>query len=151
MDIKQYSVGIPENFVEQIMQFAREHTSLSRSNRGGVQCEFHNNIPKWTQPVVDTVISTLENYTIDSAWFNVNGPGHDVRWHMHKIKGFAAVLYVQVPDLSGCIEFKQKREFVKIQPAKGQLLLFNGNLMHQVLPNLSTENRVSIAFNLTKL
>jgi hypothetical protein len=55
------------------------------------------------------------------------------------------VLYVQVPG--GDIEFRRGGAYWCETPKQGDLLMFPGKLDHRVLPNLSTDYRISIAFN----
>lgn len=147
-DIYQTTVSVPTYLINNIVNLSKLHPGISRSNIGGWQYEIHRSPPIWAQSILDQVIDTLPNYKIDSIWFNINGPGHYNRWHTHRIRKHAAVLYVQVPENSGHIEFRQKHQVHKIYPTVGQLLVFPSDLEHRVLMNNSTENRISVAFNL---
>ena len=58
------------------------------------------------------------------------------------------MLYVQVPENSGGIEFRRQEEYQVFYPTAGDFIEFSGNLAHRVLPNLSDDYRISVAFNL---
>jgi hypothetical protein len=83
--------------------------------------------------------------SIDTWWFNVNLQGEGTGWHSHSRWARVGVLYVQVP--AGLIEFKQGEAYWTETPQQGDLLVFLGDLEHRVLPNTSSDVRISIAFN----
>jgi hypothetical protein len=51
----------------------------------------------------------------------------------------------------GDIEFKKGEAYWTESPKAGDLLVFPGSLEHRVLPNSSTDTRISIAFNFKKI
>jgi hypothetical protein len=57
------------------------------------------------------------------------------------------VLYVQTPENSGGIEFRRQEEYQVFYPAAEDFIQFAGSLAHRVLPNLSSNYRISVAFN----
>ena len=151
MDLQEFKFNIPD-IVDLILAERDKESSVNRSNVGGFQGFFYNDIPNWIQPIIHQINKLLPEYKIEDAWFNVTGPGAFNRWHRHRRLDNAKVLvvYVQVPDNSGMIEFQQGRKFVKIMPKSGTGIVFAGDLLHQVLTNKSSDYRISIAFNLIK-
>ena len=149
MDIQQYKIDIPD--ITDIILSTRSHTpGVKCSSKGGFQDYFYKDPPEWVVPVIDQVRELFPDYRIFDAWFNVNGPGHSNRWHRHHIDEFSAVVYVQVPEDSGYIEFQNGRKFFKIMPEAGDVIAFSSNVMHRVLENKSNDHRISIAFNLIR-
>lgn len=104
------------------------------------------------------------------AWININGKGAMNSPHTHPGCHWSGVYYVRVPDpeamsQSGQIEFLDPRGGVAganalpetdcfaskhpVIPRSGMLLIFPPYLVHWVYPNESSEERMSIAFNIT--
>jgi len=118
---------------------------------------------------------TLE-MRIDQMWAIVNPPGAYNTQHTHPHSLWSGVYYVQVPEASGSILFKDPRpgsimfsprhkgrgrartEFREVMEHKaiaGQSIIFPSFLPHAVEPNLSRKKgddalRVAISFNLTQ-
>jgi uncharacterized protein (TIGR02466 family) len=104
-----------------------------------------------------------------NLWINSNPIAGFNRPHIHPDTLIAGVYYVSYPQQSGSIIFKhpainfqyhvgqsileKTNEFTSanwiVNPTPGMLLLFPGWLEHYVEPNTSTEDRISIAFNLS--
>ncbi len=121
--------------------------------RGGQYGTWHsqrmNHNPfEWFESTYSQVQQALGSLTIDQWWFNCGGPGDENRWHSHSPYKWAGVLYIQISNMAGAIEFKKNGSFQVFNPEIGDLLLFPGNLAHRVRKNLSTEHRISAAFNL---
>jgi uncharacterized protein (TIGR02466 family) len=109
---------------------------------------------------------------IDNIWININSKGGFNRPHLHNDDLFSGVFYLKTPDKCGNIVFShpaQQHQYhyradypiveqwtetnsgIMFQHAQvGKLILFPSWLVHYVEPNLSDEDRISIAFN-TKL
>lgn len=102
----------------------------------------------WFQQTYNRVAAAVAPLEIDLWWFNCGEAGDEYRWHNHSPCPYAAVLYVQVPENSGGIEFRKMGEFDVFQPQAGDFIKFSGNLAHRVQPNLSDDYRISVAFNL---
>lgn len=101
-------------------------------------------------PWFDNVYKAVEAQegAIDSWWFNVNTLGEYTGWHSHSRWHKVGVLYIQVP--AGDIEFRQGGAYWTESPQTGDLLVFPGSLEHRVLPNISEQVRISVAFNFKK-
>lgn len=100
-----------------------------------------------------------------NMWFNINKKGSFNTLHNHQGSILSGVYYVDVPDAGmGNIEFlrdddyqyympqlKKYNQFTSQKasytPKTGMLLIFPSWLKHQVLPNNSDKERVSISFN----
>lgn len=150
MDIKEYTVEIPEGLIDNIIDHMQVRISNTCSNRGGWQADYQNDPPVWIQPFYATLVEFFAGYKITRAWFNVNGPGHSNRSHRHHVGETSAVLYLQVPPNSGRIVFQEHRTFTPIDPVPGKLIMFSSDILHSVEENKSQENRISMAFNLVR-
>ena len=103
---------------------------------------------------------------LDSLWVNVLKPGGGHSGHIHPHSIISGTLYVEVPEGSGSIRFEdprlgllmhspprtpgappEQRNFVHIEPAAGDLLLWESWLRHEVMPSAAKAERVSISFN----
>ena len=151
MNLLEFTVEIPTDLAANILAFKQQLPDGNHcSNKGGWQIDYQDNIPDWLQSTYDQVIEYLSEYTVKRAWINVNGPGHSNRWHRHHLDDYTAVLYVQVPENSGKMEFRVDHINYPIQPIVGKLFAFSSNYMHCVHENKSQENRISLAFNLVR-
>lgn len=151
MQIQEYTVEIPSDLANNILAFKHSHPASNHcSNRGGWQIDYQDDIPQWIKSTYDQATAHMSGYAVKRAWINVNGPGHSNRWHRHHIDDYTAVLYVQVPENSGIMEFRVDRVDYPIQPVVGKLFVFSSNYMHCVHENKSADDRISMAFNLVK-
>ena len=105
------------------------------------------------------------------CWININPPGAWNIVHTHPGWHMGAVLFIDSPPACGDLRIIGLRESlglnvgpempseaaasepflrrgIDISPRQGDLFLFPGWLPHQVLPNRSDADRISIAFNL---
>lgn len=103
---------------------------------------------------------------LDSLWVNVLKPGGGHSGHIHPHSIISGTLYIEVPPGAGTIRFEdprlpmlmhspprtadapaEQRNFVHIEPAAGDLLLWESWLRHEVMPSAAKADRVSISFN----
>lgn len=109
--------------------------------------------------VVETQISAM--------WGVINGKGHANATHNHPHAWLSGVYYVKVPadaSKAGSIGFRDpnlartytqsfyrtvQSDAVQFPPAEGKLVMFPGWCEHFVGPNLTDEDRVAIAFNIS--
>lgn len=99
-----------------------------------------------------------------NAWFNINGKGDYNLLHNHHGSIISGVYYPFAEKDMGNIEFHRAddmqyymptlqkynqftSEKAVYKPETGLLLLFPSWLKHQVLPNKSNKERISLAFN----
>lgn len=83
-------------------------------------------------------------------WFNAMRPGQRTLPHHHDENDelLSAVYYIRVPENSGDLILHTTDDSVRIRPQEGKLVLFAPAMLHEVTPNLSTELRLSVAFNI---
>tara|TARA_R110000803_G_C11790475_1_gene297963 strand:- start:64 stop:582 length:519 start_codon:yes stop_codon:yes gene_type:complete len=91
------------------------------------------------------------NFHINKLWINISPPSAHNQIHNHgKLNEVSGVLYLQCPPNSGNfimynnIDFNTRYNFT---PSPKTLFLFSSISYHLVEPNLSQEDRISIAFN----
>ena len=104
------------------------------------------------------------------AWVNINNKGHFNMPHLHPMSNLSGVVWLKCPQNCGNIVFMSPYEFMGHQeielysdgfkeqynqytsyyftPTEGCIVLFPSYLMHEVRPNKSNEDRISIAFNM---
>jgi hypothetical protein len=120
--------------------------------RGGAYGTWHSrrirtNPYPWFEATFNRVSEAVGDLTIDEWWFNCGEPLDEYRWHTHSPYLWAGVLYIQTPENSGGIEFRQQEEYYTHTPQAGEFLLFSGNLAHRILKNHSEDFRISVGFN----
>lgn len=103
---------------------------------------------------------------ITDYWVNVYKTGDAQEAHVHQNNVLSGIYYVKTPKSCGDLLFHStladvmldppktqiddfNTEVASITPVAGQMLLFRSSLRHSVKPNRSTEDRISVAFNLT--
>ena len=104
------------------------------------------------------------------AWVNINKPGDYNIKHHHPTCDLSGVVWLKVPQNSGVITFENPVEFQTynliesyteeykqsnnlchswfFKPIEGRMLVFPSYLLHDVGQNKSTEDRISVSFNL---
>lgn len=151
MELQEYTIDIPQDLATNILAFKESIPDGNHcSNRGGWQIDYQDAPPDWIETTYQAVKDLVPEYTVKRAWINVNGPGHSNRWHRHHVNEYTAVLYIQVPENSGKMEFRVDHINYPIQPVVGKFYIFSSNYMHCVHENKSNDNRISMAFNLIK-
>ena len=122
-----------------------------------VNLEYHLNL------FAKEVMNYENSFYITHSWVNINPPGSFHKTHCHVNSIFSGVLYLRIPTNSPLIQFnKAVRSELMVSPLQwnsyntaewkmsvdqGDLLIFPSSLQHEVLPNYSAEDRVSLAFN----
>ena len=103
---------------------------------------------------------------VDNFWININSANHYNKAHVHQRSIFSGVYYVKSNPNSGRIEFNNQsdRDFIlqtftdqnkytvselNYDAIVGRVVVFPSWIQHSVSPNLSTQDRISIAFNMT--
>ena len=107
---------------------------------------------------------------IVSAWVNINPPNSFNTKHSHPDCNLAGVLWIKTPKDCGNIvfqspfnfqtykevesyteEFKSQNKYFHkyyFNPIEGRIMVFPSHLEHQVKPNESKEDRISVSFNI---
>ena len=111
----------------------------------------------------DTKINIIQ------SWINVNTKGSFNRSHYHSMCDLSGTFWIKVPKKSGDIKFQNPNGFAESKmmanmnpqfreelgvhwgmdfyPTEGRVCLWPSHLYHDVAPNMSDEDRISVAFN----
>jgi hypothetical protein len=143
--MSQHRLDLPQGLAE-LIQIQRELDHRRRYGAGWQSIGYTGQPFAWFDAVYKAVEADVG--AIDTWWFNVNLQGEGTGWHSHSQWDKVGVLYVQVP--AGLIEFKKGEAYWTESPQAGDLLVFPGSLEHRVLPNTSSNVRISVAFNFKK-
>lgn len=112
-------------------------------------------------------LKDVHNLYLGNFWININKNSNTNIPHSHPESVLTAVYYVKVPENSGNIKFftpinnydEHFKDFMiekyneynsttySFVPKKGKLVFFPSWLMHEVEPNKTDSDRISIAFN----
>jgi len=155
--------------LKQVYEIEKNQSSEHFSNKGGFQSSNFDNshfkevILNETPKRLDKPLPPLKVFN----WVNINRRGDCNTRHVHFYNNIflSGVYYVKVPENSGNIKFWDPRgllhhtlpehdfyfdghEYEWIVPKPGMLLFFPSWLEHEVEPNESEEDRISISFNL---
>ena len=103
---------------------------------------------------------------LDSLWINILPEGGIHTSHIHPHSVISGTTYVAMPEGTSAIKFEDPRlammmaapprlktapeglrQFVYVQPAVGDVLLWESWLRHEVDMNMSEEERISVSFN----
>ena len=143
----QSRISVDDNIAEEVVKLYRD-PKHARGHRYGTwhSPRIRSNPYPWFAETFNRV-AAASNLTIDEWWFNCGAPGDEYRWHIHRPYSWAGVLYIQTPENSGGIEFRQDDKRYMHTPQTGEFLLFSGNLAHRILKNMSTDFRISVGFN----
>jgi hypothetical protein len=98
---------------------------------------------------------------IIEAWANVNSPGSRNELHQHEKVQYTGVYFLTAPENCGSLVLKNPANVanqchpdapnvqdIVVEPVEGGMIVFPGWVPHEVWINNSTEDRISIAFNL---
>ena len=119
-------------------------------------------------PILNKEIS----FSLD-CWFNINKKGSYNTKHVHPTSDFSGVFWLKAPMNCGNIVFESPHNFssfMEIQsytekfkndsgctdgyffnPIEGKMLIFPSSLEHEVQPNESDKDRISVSFNIKLL
>ena len=103
---------------------------------------------------------------MSAFWVNIMGQGCHHSFHLHPLSAVSGTVYLQVPPGSGAFKIEDPRlpafmaspprkksarrenqRFFDISPARGELVLFESWLKHEVVANRSRRDRISVSFN----
>jgi uncharacterized protein (TIGR02466 family) len=101
-----------------------------------------------------------------SFWVNIMSTQVVHTMHIHPLSTISGTFYVQTPKNSSAIKFedprlvnfmaspprkanarKENQRFISVAPKAGQLILFESWMRHEVPPNQSLDDRISLSFN----
>ena len=120
----------------------------------------------WTHKLIlkDLYLNHKITINLQNLWINENLKNDYNQEHTHPGSSFSGVYYIEVPENSGNIYFKNDpKEFIElssffknteydshkeINNYNNQFILFPSNLRHGVYPNCSDKPRISVSFNI---
>ena len=130
--------------------------SVNKSNEGGYQTKNNLHLNAGFFPLVEILnkigFKLFSNIKIASLWGNISSFGNYNSIHNHGIENnkFSGVVYLKTPKNSGEVTFLtlvDPHKYTRYFPKEKDIIIFPSNLLHSVEPNLSQEDRISIAFN----
>ena len=150
-NIHQYNLEFSKDLIKNIYDLKNKSTPRLRSNVLGWQSDQYqttDTIP-WVNTVLKECLDTAKIYKEPKAvWFNISPTNAYHNWHCHGKSATIGIFYIQIPNNSGNIEFRQQDTIHSITPCEGLLLIAPAGIDHRVLPNKSDSDRISMAFNL---
>ena len=103
---------------------------------------------------------------LDSMWINILPEGGIHTSHIHPHSVISGTTYVAMPEGASAIKYEdprsammmaspmrvkdarpEMRQFIYVEPAVGDVLLWESWLRHEVPMNMSEEERISVSFN----
>lgn len=103
---------------------------------------------------------------MSTFWINIMGHQTTHSWHIHPRSVVSGTYYVQIPKDGVGIKFEDPRmnfmmnclpkkaklpaeleNFVSVKPREGDIVLFESWMRHEVPPNPSQMDRISVSFN----
>jgi len=157
---------------KEIYDLREKDEGCVRSNRGGWHSQTYSD--DTFSPIIDAIKKSLPLLPFwpelelkqHGAWANINGPGSYNIAHTHPHVDLSGVYYVKVPEGDcGSITFYDPREVMSYGnvflneryiggdncprfPVEGNMYIFPSALKHSVEQNNTSEDRISISFNL---
>jgi uncharacterized protein (TIGR02466 family) len=99
-------------------------------------------------------------FKILASWFTETNPGEYTRVHNHGSSDISGVYYFKTNEKDGSITFmspsqqlpaiifEKQKDTVTYNPKVGKLILFPGHLYHTVNENETSDDRISVSFNI---
>jgi len=161
-----YKSNIKKEMLNEAVQFVNklQHQFQERSwdcpirtsynvNDNILNCRNLINLKRQIQLHLDEFMYSREFYYdgyIKKSWINIYEKGFYQEFHQHISsidKSFSGVLYLS--ENNSAIEFDLVARH-KIIPQFGDILIFDDDLFHRVIPNNNNDLRISLAFNFVK-
>lgn len=166
-------IKLDEGVEENIYQLRERDEGTLISTVGGWQSTRCNSVPDWGKVIFAQVQSDMEwlyseygvakTPELSNYWVNINPPGGFNQTHTHPHSFMSGCLYIKAQKNCGNIVFDRPDQMLnflqagetnernfgiwKERPEAGKVVYFTSDLPHSVMPNQSTEDRISIAFN----
>nr|QBK86838.1 MAG: putative 2OG-FeII oxygenase [Marseillevirus LCMAC103] len=142
-----------ENFA---LDLEKAQPGVQRTNIGGWHSYMNlfQSGNRFIQELHDEIIACTnkilkQETKIHGSWININRNGHKNRKHRHGSFHLAACYYVRTDEAGG--EFVAPELGIQILPPVGTLLIFPGEMFHEVLAYTGRTHRISIACNISTL
>jgi hypothetical protein len=132
--------------------------SVFKSNNGGYQTPSNLNSNSNFYFLINFLNNIIFNLTqnpnikVNGIWGNISSFTNSNKIHTHSEEPnhLSGILYLKVPPQSGDLVFYNPLDinnFYTYTPQEKDLIIFPSITPHSVEPNLSQEDRISIAFN----
>ena len=168
---------IKNELIDYTYNLKKEDEGVSISNYGGWQSSFFA-LKDESDLLQSFMINCLSEFptikkTTDmyvEAWVNINKPGDYNVKHTHPTCDLSGVIWLKAPKDCGNIVFDSPFAFQTynevesytddfrdsnnynhtyyFNPIEGRMIVFPSHLQHHVLHNKSTEDRISVSFNI---
>jgi len=166
-----------EPLIKEAYWLEKNTSSVFKSNSGGWHSDYLNLNKDVYKPLINSIIESSSavfkelkiHHTpvLKNMWFNINRVGNYNFQHLH-LSVLSGTFYLKVPNNSGnfvftttnplegmyyyrlnCEQniFNSLKEL--IEPEVNKMILFPSLIPHYVEPNLSNEDRISIAFDIS--
>jgi uncharacterized protein (TIGR02466 family) len=161
-------------FINELNNSFIKNEGKIKSNAGGFQTNNLNNDKIFSELFLEPVMTflnffkTKKNFKLNNFvyWINKNSFGNYNKPHYHGNNCISGVYYLEVPEKSGALVFQNSDNLkwdstlfnifedsnfhgsYTICPKKFDLILFFSETIHYVEPNLSNQDRISVAFNI---
>lgn len=96
-------------------------------------------------------------FSLHNIWFNSNPHGSWNMPHTHPHCFYSGVYWIQTPESCGDLVLHSphshslyglEHNIWNVPPEEGRVVLFPANMQHHVNSNLSTDDRISLSFNI---
>ena len=149
------------DLIQNLYSIKKDYPSVSKSNKGGYQTSDDIHLFPQFFPLVQSINDIIIKFTsnpnskIVNMWGNISSFSNFNALHSHskETNHMSGVIYLKCPKNSGNIVFHHPLNLdfaISNTPKESQILLFPSLIPHSVEPNLSQEDRISIAFNFNK-
>ena len=148
-----------EKIIGDLYNIKKTTPSVRISNNGGYQSssnlhlipEFYFLVNFINNKVLD--LTHNPNIKINNMWGNISSftNFNEIHTHTHINHHLSGILYLKTPPQGGDLLFLNPLQIDNVynySPQEKDLVIFHGVIPHYVEPNLSQEDRISIAFNL---
>lgn len=159
-----------ENEIKTCYKIEKKIPSEIKSNVGGYQSK-NIKLEEYFPSLTNKLTFALENiakdigmsFEVPNSWININRKNNFNKIHLHPHCAFSVVVYLKTNKNCGKITFYNPVDInsfligdtlnhfygtYSFTPNVGDVLVFPSYLKHFVEPNMSDEDRISIAFNL---
>lgn len=92
-----------------------------------------------------------DQFTLKKWWFNYGIKGTEYRIHAHYSEWMVGILYVNVPEGSGILEFIHEGKVVPFHPTQGDLVIHPGVIPHRVSMCNNEGYRITVVFELNPI
>jgi hypothetical protein len=149
-------------WIKEIYNYKKQNpNSINQSNKGGWQSDRHLNQHSIFFPLCKKLQDLFYQFNpnpqgfINMMWGNISLYSNFNAPHIHgsdtyPYTKYSGVIYLKIPPNSGNIVFMNPLNpglGLKFAPCENEVIFFPSPIQHYVEPNLSQEERISIAFN----